>query len=148
MTIRTTRWEPDTHSVVIDYEWDDALPDDQRVHTPVRAWTKMPPGNAVPLLPHRNPVALHDQVLTENRRKNEAIAHVLDALPEAMTKDELDSDGDPTGRRVVKDKHAPEWTMGKDGRVTISIPGADKASKTALRAGLAEKFGSTVTLDA
>lgn len=35
MAIQTTRWSPDTCNCVILYQWDDALPDDQRVHIPV-----------------------------------------------------------------------------------------------------------------
>lgn len=143
MAIRTTRWEPDTHAVVIDYEWDDAVPAEERVHTAVRAWTKGKGGNR----PHPDPVALHDQVLTENRRKNEALAHVADNLPEALTKEELDSDGDPTGRRICKDKHQPEWRMNKDGTVAITVPGAEDDHKADLAASMAERFGSSVTIE-
>lgn len=31
--IKTTVWKPDTHDCVIEYEWDDSLPEDQRTHT-------------------------------------------------------------------------------------------------------------------
>lgn len=30
--MRTTRWKPDTCGCILEYDWDETLPDDQRVH--------------------------------------------------------------------------------------------------------------------
>lgn len=32
MPFRTTRWEPDTCDCVVEYDWDDAVSQDTRVH--------------------------------------------------------------------------------------------------------------------
>ena len=32
MTVKTTRWSPDTCGCVLEYSWDDALPQEARVH--------------------------------------------------------------------------------------------------------------------
>lgn len=34
--MRTTRWSPDTCGCVLEYDWDDAVADDQRTHTYAR----------------------------------------------------------------------------------------------------------------
>ena len=35
MAIKTTTWSPDTCDCVLHYSWDDEVPQDERVHTPV-----------------------------------------------------------------------------------------------------------------
>lgn len=37
MAIRRTTWQPDTCGCILEYDWDDSLPVDQRVHIPATA---------------------------------------------------------------------------------------------------------------
>lgn len=66
--IRTTRWSPDTCDCLIEYTWDDTVPESSRVHTPARSIHLCPEHAALSTPP------LHYAVLAEeNPRKNELI---------------------------------------------------------------------------
>ena len=69
MAIKRTRWFPDTCSCQIDYEWDDALPPDARIHKPVSA-----------IACGRHSADPHAMVTAENTNKNRAIAAAVQAL--------------------------------------------------------------------
>ena len=62
MAFRTTRWTPDTCGCIFEYEWDDALDENARIHTFKKA---------VSLCEHHSlMLAPYDEVLKENTKKN------------------------------------------------------------------------------
>jgi hypothetical protein len=72
--IRTTTWRPDTCGCVLSYAWDDAVPDDQRVHTPE---------SLTPCAEHAGVRDVNDGhaiVTAENQSKNVAVSAVAAAL--------------------------------------------------------------------
>lgn len=135
-----TRWEPDTHpNVKLDFEGLDENGDPANC---TRAEV-----DGIELF-GADAAAVMAAVLAENRLKNRAIGVVLDALPAEMKKPVLDSDGDPTGDFVVKDKHAPEWAFGQpDGRLSVTVPNAPAEVLATIAAALAAQFGEAVTLE-
>lgn len=74
MAINITRWSPDTCDCVIDYQWDDSLPNDSIVLTPVNTVNKCSAHAALATTP-----TAHYALLTEeNPRKNNALQTILD----------------------------------------------------------------------
>lgn len=59
--MKTTKWSPDTCDCVIEYEWDETLPAEERTHTQ----------KSIEPCEHH---AHMDDVLVENRGKNQAMA--------------------------------------------------------------------------
>lgn len=111
----------DTHPRYVfhsEYEYDDEAESPVGVYRGcVAAWLD---GE---LLENPNPVRA--AILAENILKNEALKAIISSLPQSMKKEVLDTDGDPTGEWVIKDKHQPTWEFGEpDGIITFSIPGA------------------------
>lgn len=135
-----TRWQPDTHTdgnpnaptVELEYEMDGETP------VCIRA--------VVDGVVSDQPQVIFDQVIAENRLKNHAVTFVTDWLPDAYKKPLLDSDGDPTGEMVVKDKHSVQWDFGKlgDGVVSVFVPGLRDEDEQPLKDALAAEFGDTV----
>lgn len=79
--VKTTKWRPDTCSCVITYDWDDTLPEDERVHTL----------NTIQKCKHHDSLddaSAYDQVLNgENRLKNYVLSDIgLGELPYAFDK--------------------------------------------------------------
>jgi len=64
--IHETTWHPDTCVCVLVYQWDDAEPDETRVHTFIRAAQTCPLHEGLSLQ------ELVDTVLVANRLKNSA----------------------------------------------------------------------------
>ena len=79
MVIKITRWSPDTCGCVIDYAWDDAVPENQRTVSFNNIVTKCP---AHTILTTNNDVwtAIND----ENPRKNVARQLLLDNAPNTI----------------------------------------------------------------
>jgi len=92
---QTTRWSPDTCGCVIDYEWDDAVPDSERTHIISKVITKCPAHASVGL-----PNIHFTQVLDENTTKNKAFEIVLSKAP-ALTPDNFRYSFDKNRKLVV-----------------------------------------------
>jgi len=72
--IRVTRWSPDTCDCVLEYEWDDAQNENERVHTFK---------GAIQLCNHHKTLAKpYDKVISENTRKNMVFAEAQKLFPE------------------------------------------------------------------
>lgn len=73
---KVTRWSPDTCDCVLEYEWDDSLPVENRVHTISKV---------VNACPHHGgtPVSHFNTVVEENTRKNFAFAEIQKLKPDA-----------------------------------------------------------------
>ena len=75
MTINTTRWSPDTCACVIEYTWDDSVPDSSRVHTLGNIINKCSDHSS---LSNAN---VYTALTEENPRKNITKQHILDNSP-------------------------------------------------------------------
>lgn len=74
MTIKTTRWSPDTCDCVLEYEWDDSLPNDQIVITYKTTVSQC--ANHINLNGN-NKKDTYDSVNEENKRKNGTITELI-----------------------------------------------------------------------
>ena len=77
MTIQTTRWRPDTCPCIIEYTWDDTVPESSRVHT-LSSITKC---NIHTSLTNNS---AYSTVLDENPRKNLSLLTCLENGPTAL----------------------------------------------------------------
>lgn len=135
--LRQQQWIPDTHDAVLTLEWDDDAA--EPAHTCVAA--TVGGEDAV------DPQLAYTTILAENRLKNEALALICEVLPGTMKRALLDSDGDPTGELVIKDKFQPVWDFGAiDGRIAFTIPGASAPVLASVAVALAARFGDAVTV--
>lgn len=82
--LKTTIWRPDTCACTILYQWDDSVPDDQRVHTPVDKASDYE-GNPLTNIccddhAHLKDdyVAHHDALMAENQMKNIVLNKITD----------------------------------------------------------------------
>jgi hypothetical protein len=86
MTIQTTRWSPDTCKCVIEYEWDDKVPQREREHNVARivrvckAHEALDAGIEAKIM--ESTKNIFDNVLSENRLKNHTLRKVLEVQPE------------------------------------------------------------------
>ena len=135
MAIKTTRWSPDTCSCVIEYTWDDAVPQASRVHSLDSYITKC--------VAHASLSTDTDRwncVLEENPRKNFANQTVLDNGPSSLY--DLQQDGS----RTLKNGITLNWTWSgtAPNRVlTISYTGITLTTnqKTQAQNWLNNRFG-------
>lgn len=132
--IMTQRWEPDSHpGYVFHWEIQYEIIDGERQ-----------PGEYIRCYEgYYNNVALDDPeeacqlVWAENRLRNEAFAALQGVAPGWMLKEQLDSDGDPTGEFTWKIKHAPTCEFGRaDGLIAVTIPGLLDEDRAAFEAVL------------
>lgn len=75
--IKVTRWIPDTCDCVIEYQWDDSISQDQRVHTVSNVVNSCKSHKSI-----NQQGDLFQCVLDENQTKNNTIATIMDNLPE------------------------------------------------------------------
>ena len=79
--LRVTRWSPDTCDCVLEYEWDDAEPENTRVHKFKAMVVKCPAHLNLP------PKDQYNQVVLENTRKNKVFAKAKKIKPELTPDD-------------------------------------------------------------
>lgn len=89
-----TRWTPDTHDCVIEYEWDDAEPEATRTHT-VKNIIRADPDHAAKSVEQQ-----YADILDEHTRRNRVIGWILENVPSAG-EDFIDEDGN-TIRRLKR----------------------------------------------
>src|SRR3989304_5748981 len=109
MAIRTTRWRPDTCGCELEYEWDDSLPEAQRVHTCVRIVRNGPEHSGL----IGNVALLYSTIDEENKRKNKAVALA-----------------------VARGESNPQWSfeglLGDIRILQLTVPGLSALVKTSL----------------
>ena len=92
MTIQITRWSPDTCDCIIEYEWDDSIPQDQRTHTLSNYVRKCAAHSTL-----ASDTTRYQTVIEENPRKNVGLQTIIDNAPAAF----VDTDAQ-TGRKKLK----------------------------------------------
>jgi hypothetical protein len=127
MVTKVTRWTPDHDPTVsIEYEWDNEVPEDARVHTIVkvsRRGVDVPPGQMK---------QEYDKVLADNQRKNLSLDDLLAYLASANVPKTIDD---------LKWEFDPET-----GVVTIKVAGLNNNQFNTATTRLQQKFGATVVL--
>lgn len=109
--IKKNLWIPDTHTgVKIEYEWDDALPLEERVHNFVR-FQGQPQGARFEEL---SDPEKFDKIIQENQTKNIALSELLKLYPEELK--ETDSKGNEAFKEI------PKWEIKEDGNIEIELP--------------------------
>lgn len=134
--IRTTRWHPDTCGCVVEYEWDDAEPDDARTHRPSKVVQQCASHAG---LTHAQ---VHAAVLDENPRKNRALAAIMETAPGITEKRKSDD-----GSEVVdfKPGQRPTWRFDKDRQLVVTLPAEAKALRAVVKARLDKDHGAGKT---
>lgn len=118
--LKTTRWSPDTCDCVLEYEWDDSLPENQRTHSFK---------GTVRLCEHHKSLAADkacSAAVSENTRKNIAFGETQKIRPDLTIEDYT-------------------WSFegtGADRKLKVGFLGKLAATeKAAVQAKLDEKFG-------
>ena len=99
MAIKTTRWSPDTCSCVLEYTWDDTVPQSSRIHSIDNYITKCAAHAAQATDTDR-----WNTILEENPRKNVANQLVIDNGPSSLYDVQQD------GSRTLKNNITLTWT--------------------------------------
>ncbi len=117
MVLRTTRWSPDTCSCVLEYEWDDAINENERTH-------KF--SGAVHVCEHHKTLVgaeVYDKVLSENTQKNMVLGEVHKIKPDITIDDYT-------------------WSFDENRRLKVGFLGKlDIEGKAALLSACNRKFG-------
>jgi hypothetical protein len=135
MTIQRTQWQPDTCGCILEYTWDDTLPEDTRTHTPVTSKPCSIHANQA------NTTTVFNTVVDENQRKNLGFQIVLDNGPTTIFDQQAD------GSRTLKNgiTYTWAWTGTAPNRtivVTLSGISLTQAQKNAIQTKLNAKFGT------
>ena len=138
MATKITRWSPDTCDCVLEYIWDDALPDDQIVHTPSSVIQRCFGHEPLP-----NTQAVFNSVRDENPRKNLSLDEILQNAPNTNWYD-IDA---TTGTRIFKRGITINWNWSgtAPNRVlTLTFTGITltTAQRNNLQTRLNNRFGS------
>jgi|SRR5215212_1109860 len=137
MATKTTRWSPDTCQCVLEYSWDDTVPENSRVHTPAAVINKCP---AHSLLSNTD---THNTVFDENPRKNLSLDEILQNAPSTNW-----FDIDPvSGVRVFKSNITGNWTWSGTAPnrvITITFTGITLTTtqRNTLQTRLNNRFGT------
>lgn len=116
MTIQTTNWAPDTCGCQLKYEWDDAVPENQRV-TSLSVVNKSCPYHSA-LLP--NQLIVYNTIMDENQKKNNSLQVAVDTIPQSLADTVINPDGSTTN--YLKSSVAYNWSFsGTAPNRTISI---------------------------
>lgn len=127
--MHTTRWSPDTCGCVVEYEWDDKEPPEERTHSIIGALQRCP--RHALLSAHSD----HWTVLTEeNSRKNRLLEHLLDNDPALSEKD-------PEGNPRLKDG-AVSWNFDDSGTLHVVVPSLGAQAKATAQRATESKFGA------
>jgi hypothetical protein len=138
MVIHTTRWSPDTCQCILEYEWDDSVPENQRTHTPATVVKKCTGHQPLPDIN-----SVFNTLLDENPRKNKALAEILANAPSNSWYD-IDA---TSGSRVFKQNITVKWTWtgtAPNRVLTLSFTGITltNAQKNTLQTRLNTLLGS------
>jgi len=87
MAKKITRWSPDTCDCVIEYAWDDTVPQDERTHTFHKLVRQCDDHAGI-----EAPQEVHDHVLAENQTKNMLHSAVIAHVPR-LAHEDVDANG-------------------------------------------------------
>lgn len=130
--IQITRWRPDTCDCIIEYEWDDTLPEADRVHN-LKTIQRCPAHQA-----HQKPDA-YQAVQDENRRKNKVHSLILENMPD-IVEEVTNSDGSKAKRLKAGVEFG--WSFDDKRKLVVDLKGATVAHKNQLKGLINSGFGT------
>jgi hypothetical protein len=110
-----TRWSPDTCGCVIDLEWDDAVPAEQRSHTTQNIISRCPSHQETHFADKHDH---YDTILKENQLKNKTHGHFMEEFPHLTEEIEPDI---TEGHLLVPDINASSQPVEKPKRLKKNI---------------------------
>lgn len=116
--IQTTTWSPDTCECVIEYQWDDTISQEERVHTPSNIVKTCPVHSALP-----DKEKKYTEVLKENQTKNKAVGIILEGNPQIGTED-------------ISFSYDPDRTL------RLKVNGLDTTKKKSVETEIKSKVGN------
>lgn len=152
MAKHITTWKPDTCDCIIHYEWDDSVPAEERVHTPVESVTTHD-GRVIPrhvcavhagtIENAGKEVEHHDKIKEENTRKNQVLGHILENSPDLT---ELVQKEDGSMVKEFKKGLAPEWSFDASRNLKVSLKGniLKKSDKDTLKGAVEATFAKVI----
>mgnify|MGYP001616653995 CR=1 FL=1 len=120
-------WRPDTCGCEIEYEWEDTLTVEQRVHTPTKAT-----GCEHHLTGDHS--AKYTQVLKENQTKNKVLGAILDGVSTAV--DILLDENDKPIKKLKKGKKYL-WSFDAQRNLVVSCDGFTPQEKASAQTACA-----------
>ena len=138
MTLKTTRWSPDTCTCSVDYSWDDSLGDSERIHNLSKVIQRCPAHQAL------SDDDTFSSLMDENPRKNISLAHCLEHGPPALF-DTIDGTKQLKGNLSFN----RSWSGTAPNRIlTISFTGINLTTqqKNGLQTALNARFGGKVLI--
>lgn len=112
MALQKTLWRPDTCGCEIEYQWDDSVPLDQRVHS-VSKINKACPVHAH----HGNKEAHYADILDENTSKNKAVGLLV-----------------KTFKKLDGGENEVTWRFNEDRSIVLSHPSLTAEEKVSANA--------------
>jgi hypothetical protein len=135
--IKKTRWRPDTCGCEVEYEWDDSLAQENRVHQASGIIRKCSA--------HQNTSSKEDhfdKVLKENQMKNVVEGRLLE--DESLT-DQF-TDEQRNLRRRLKPGIKYNWSFDQNRNLIVDLVGGTKTQKEVLKAKTDSLFGNKVAI--
>ena len=134
---KTTKWRPDTCGCEIEYQWDDSLSQEARIHTVSNVVKKCDVHSTTPSKEDH-----YNKVLEENQRKNKVYGKLLE-IPTA-TVDVTQPDGS-----TIKDLKSTvkfDWSFDVDRNLMVTLTGLNTSEKNSLKNSVNTLFGTRVTI--
>ena len=138
-----TTWSPDTCGCELHYEWDDAIPEAERVHTPVEEFIDSA-GNIrrSKKCDHHKLLATkeehHTKILAENQGKNKVLGLIAEFDDGYITEEKQNTDG--TSYKVFKQGLEPSWAFDETRKLQVGFKTGGK-----LKAGRQTLFSTALT---
>lgn len=103
MAMKTTRWRPDSCKCVLEYSWDDSVPEAEREHLPTTVV------EACERHDHDDVEVVHLAVTVDNVRKNHLFEELKSAIPDLEPGEvEYEFDGDAVQFRLPAERAVPQ----------------------------------------
>lgn len=128
MAQRITKWKPDTCTCVVNFQWDDAVAEDSRVHS-LSSIEKCEFHQAL------SDADAFVAVKDENVTKNQVLGIVHTEHP-----DLVDSKAD--GSTVLKEAYEYAWSFDENRKLQVEIKGVDDAKSDAINASIEADLGA------
>jgi hypothetical protein len=141
VTLRTTRWSPDTCACVIEFTWDDAQSEDARTHAFDKAVIVCPQHAGIP------DTDVYEAIVQENQAKNRALGYLLANAPASVTAQVLQPDG--STQTEWRTGMVPIWVMTGTRRtrqVQLTLPGWTQNQKNQAQAAADTRWPGRVVV--
>ena len=136
--IKTNLWRPDTCECEMEYEWDDAVDQNSRVHT-ISEVKKSCPAHAGLV----GKVKIYNVVMDENKRKNIIFGKILENIPTAV--EEIIQDDGSIVKQLKKGKNY-NWSFDANRILQVDLVGFTDAEKNAVKTLANSFFPNKVTI--